>query len=192
MVLQAEAAKPKPNPHAATSSRPNALMSMEESRARQIRTQKFPILWKVDPEVKVDRVEVRLEDQQVLVFQNNRVVGKSPISSGRDGYTTPSGSFTVLEKSKDHRSGEYGSFVNNQGKVVNANAEAGQTPPEGCTYVPAEMPYFLRFTGGGIGLHLGFLPGYPASHGCVRIPRQFAENLFTVITLGTPIAVIQD
>jgi lipoprotein-anchoring transpeptidase ErfK/SrfK len=193
-VFEAEAAKirSKLDAHAKCSSRPNALFSMGEARARQIRTQNFPIMWKVDPERKVDRVEVRLEDQQVLVFQDDRVVGKSPISSGREDFPTPSGNFMILAKSKDHKSNLYGSFVNAQGKVVNSNAMAGQTPPPGCTYMPSPMPYFLRFTGDGVGLHSGFLPGYPASHGCIRIPRKFAENLFSVVTLGTPVAVLAD
>src|SRR5688572_27958244 len=83
--FEAEEAKirSKLDAHAKCSSRPNALFSTGEARARQIRSQNLPIMWKVEPERKVDRVEVRLEDQQVLVFQDDRVVGKSPISSGR-------------------------------------------------------------------------------------------------------------
>jgi L,D-transpeptidase catalytic domain len=72
---------------------------------------------------------------------------------------------------------------------VNPNATPGSHIPPGCHYTPAPMPYFMEFSKY-VGMHAGFLPGYPASHGCVRMPRDLAAEFFARVHVGTPVKVI--
>ncbi len=146
--------------------------------------------WEVDETKPITRMEVRLKEQKAYGYQGEKLVMVTDVSSGREGFATKLGSYTVLEKDKNHHSSLFGSFVSAQGKVVNLNAEAGQKPPEGCHYEPSPMFFFLRLSWEGLGLHAGFLPGYAASHGCVRLPHALAEKLFKVVPLGTPVEVI--
>jgi len=105
---------------------------------------------------------VSLDEQRAYVYRNGIAIGVSTISSGKAGKEKPTGVFTILQKNKDHRSNLY----NN-----------------------APMPYMQRLTWDGIALHGGHLPGYPASHGCVRLPQAFAENLFGITRNGDTVVV---
>jgi len=105
---------------------------------------------------------VSLDEQRAYVYRNGIAIGVSTISSGKAGKDTPTGVFTILQKNKDHRSNLY----NN-----------------------APMPYMQRLTWDGIALHGGHLPGYPASHGCVRLPQAFAEKLFGITRFGDSVVV---
>ena len=105
---------------------------------------------------------VSLDEQLAYVYRNGIAIGVSTISSGKSGKDTPTGVFTILQKNKDHRSNLY----NN-----------------------APMPYMQRLTWDGIALHGGHLPGYPASHGCVRLPQAFAEQLFGITRRGDTVVV---
>ncbi len=105
---------------------------------------------------------VSLDEQRAYVYRNGIAIGVSTISSGKPGKDTPTGVFTILQKNKDHRSNLY----NN-----------------------APMPYMQRLTWDGIALHGGALPGYPASHGCVRLPHPFAEKLFAITRNGDTVVV---
>ncbi|WP_246192154.1 L,D-transpeptidase [Pseudoxanthomonas sangjuensis] len=105
---------------------------------------------------------VSLDEQRAYVYRNGLAIGVSTISSGKAGKETPTGVFTILQKNKDHRSNLY----NN-----------------------APMPYMQRLTWDGIALHGGALPGYPASHGCVRLPLAFAEKLFAETRNGDTVVV---
>lgn len=107
-------------------------------------------------------VLVSVPGQWVVVYRNGTRIGMSSCSTGKPGHTTPAGVFVILQKDKDHHSSKY----NN-----------------------ASMPYMERLTWQGVALHAGNLPGYPASHGCVRLPLEFAKLLFGVTTLGTPVIV---
>jgi L,D-transpeptidase-like protein len=107
-------------------------------------------------------VYVDLRRQRATVYRNGVRIGVSTISSGKDGYETPTGVFTILEKDKDHRSR---------------------------TYDDAPMPYQQRLTWKGVALHAGNLPGFPASHGCVRLPMEFAKRLFTVTPMGGTVVI---
>ncbi|MBF9032419.1 L,D-transpeptidase family protein [Rhodobacterales bacterium HKCCE3408] len=101
-----------------------------------------------------------IPEQRVHVYRNGIRIGVSTCSTGRPGHETPTGVFTVLQKDADHRSS---------------------------TYNNAPMPNMNRLTWDGIALHAGNLPGYPASHGCVRLPLEFSRLLFEVTHVGTPI-----
>ena len=105
---------------------------------------------------------VSLDQQLAYVYRNGIAIGMSTISSGKPGKDTPTGVFTILQKNKDHRSNLY----NN-----------------------APMPYMQRLTWDGIALHGGTLPGYPASHGCVRLPQEFAAKVYGITRTGDTVVV---
>jgi hypothetical protein len=92
-------------------------------------------------------------------------------------------------KDFDHRSRSFGSVFDAHGRVVNSNATPGSHIPPGGRYRPAPMPYFMEFSPA-VGMHAGYLPGYPASHGCVRMPRDLAAGFFERVHIGTPVTVV--
>lgn len=121
--------------------------------------------WVWAPEVAPDGpvlVYVDLSKQVGIVYRNGVRIAATTVSTGKDGYDTPTGVFTILQKDKDHRSS---------------------------TYNNAPMPYQQRLTWDGIALHAGGLPGYPESHGCVHLPYNFARELFAVTDLGITVVV---
>jgi lipoprotein-anchoring transpeptidase ErfK/SrfK len=133
-------------------------------------------------------VEIDLQEQRAYLLQNGRPVLASPISSGRYGHLTKTGSFRVLEKERSHYSSMYGKIVDGRGNTVVADADADMQVPRGGRFIPAPMNYFMRFDGAD-GMHAGYLPGYPASHGCVRMPEQYAIAFFSAVQVGTPVTV---
>ena len=133
-------------------------------------------------------VEIDLEEQRAYLLQNGRPVLASPISSGRYGHLTETGSFKVVEKERNHYSSIYGKIVDAYGRTVVADADVDMQVPRGCRFVPAAMPYFMRFHGSD-GMHAGYLPGYPASHGCVRMPEELAIAFYQAVDVGTPVTV---
>ena len=133
-------------------------------------------------------VEIDLEAQTAYVLQNGRPILATPISSGRNGHLTERGAFTILEKERSHYSSMYGKIVDARGNTIVADADADMRVPPGGKFIPAPMHYFMRFNGAD-GMHAGYLPGYPASHGCVRMPEQYAIALFDLVTVGTPVTV---
>ncbi len=133
-------------------------------------------------------VEIDLQEQQAYLLRDGRKILESPISSGRANHRTPTGSFQVIEKDLDHHSTLYGKIVDRQGNTIVSNADADMAVPRGAKFVNAPMHYFMRFNGS-VGMHAGYLPGYPASHGCVRMPRQFAIAFYNAVEVGTPVTV---
>jgi hypothetical protein len=133
-------------------------------------------------------VEIDLQEQTAYLLQNGRPVLASPISSGRYGLLTRTGSFKILEKERTHYSSMYGKMVDARGNTIVADADADMAVPRGGKFIPAPMHYFMRFTGAD-GMHAGYLPGYPASHGCVRMPQQYAIAFFNSLSVGTPVTV---
>jgi len=133
-------------------------------------------------------VEIDLQEQRAYLLQNGRPVLASPISSGRYGHLTKGGSFKILEKERNHSSSMYGKIVDAYGNTVVADADADMSIPRGGKFIPAPMHYFMRFDGAD-GMHAGYLPGYPASHGCVRMPEQYAIAFFNSVDVGTPVTV---
>jgi lipoprotein-anchoring transpeptidase ErfK/SrfK len=97
-----------------------------------------------------------------------------------------------LEKQAVKSSNKYGSVVNSSGNIVKSNATAGvHSVPAGGRFVGAPMPYWMRLTSYGVGMHAGPIPnpGSPASHGCIRLPPEMAETLFSVVEVGTPVTI---
>lgn len=135
------------------------------------------------------KIVIDLSEQRVRYFKGGQLVGISPISSGREGYGTHVGQFRIIEKDLNHRSSVYGSYVDGHGNVIQDDVDTRRDArPPGATYVGASMRYFMRITGG-IGMHEGYLPGYPASHGCIRLPTQMASVFYNATPLGTPVEI---
>jgi hypothetical protein len=108
---------------------------------------------------------IDLTTQRVLVYRGAVPIAASTISSGSEGRETPTGAFAILQKEVFHRSG---------------------------TYDDAPMPYMQRLTDKGVAMHAGNLPGYSASHGCIRLPKDFAKLLYGITEIGTPVTIIDE
>ncbi|MBV8685163.1 MAG: L,D-transpeptidase family protein [Alphaproteobacteria bacterium] len=108
------------------------------------------------------KVLVSLSQQKAWVFRDGLLLATSPVSTGKSGHETPLGRFRILQKKVHHRSNRYSN---------------------------APMPYMQRLTNYGIALHAGHLPGYPASHGCIRLPPAFARRLYALTDFGTRVTV---
>jgi L,D-transpeptidase catalytic domain len=134
-------------------------------------------------------VIINLTEQTAYLIQNGRLAFVSPIASGKEGWGTPIGSFRVISKDMNHQSGNFGLVTDGYGRIVNPNATPASYVPPGCRYQSAPMPYFMEFRKY-VGMHAGFLPGYPASHGCVRMPKDLAAEFFARVQVGTPVKVI--
>ncbi|MDX2343320.1 MAG: L,D-transpeptidase family protein [Acidimicrobiia bacterium] len=140
----------------------------------------------------VSRVVVSIDEQRARFYDGDEQIGWSTVASGVSKHATPVGHFEVLEKVEKKKSNLYGKIYNKQGKVVKSNAKMGEDKiPPGGRFDGAKMPYFMRLTYDGIGLHAGPIPrpGRPASHGCIRMPKQMAPILYEHVTNGTPVTV---
>lgn len=111
------------------------------------------------------RIVAVLDIQRIYVFDGSTLVAFSTMSSGKKGHATPTGSFPILQKNIDHKSNLYND---------------------------APMPYMQRLTWDGIALHAGHIPGYPASHGCLRLPMPFAKSLFGITKMNQVVTILPD
>ena len=135
------------------------------------------------------RVLVSIAKQRAFLMVGDEIYIDTPVSTGKRAGMTPTGSFTVQEKERDHRSSLYGEFVDRRGRTVRSGVSLKvDSAPSGTHYVGAPMKWFSRFNGA-IGMHVGILPGYPASHGCVRLPEAIAPLIYEKVKVGTPIEV---
>jgi lipoprotein-anchoring transpeptidase ErfK/SrfK len=136
------------------------------------------------------RVVVSISKQRAYLLAGDQIAIDTPISSGKRAGMTPTGSFSVLQKDKDHRSNIYGDFKDKAGRTVRGGVSVRiDSAPSGTRFVGAPMKWFMRLTGDGVGMHIGILPGYPASHGCIRMPPQSAEMFYNKVRVGTPVEV---
>lgn len=134
-------------------------------------------------------IKIKLTEQKAYFYKGGQLVGISQLSTGREGLGTPTGSYKIIQKDRDHVSNLYGDYVDSAGNVVVANIDVTKDPkPPGTRFKGAPMPYFMRIVSG-IGMHAGYLPGYPASHGCIRMPEFMAENFFRNVSVGTPVTI---
>ncbi len=134
-------------------------------------------------------IKISLGEQRAYFYKSGALVGISQLSTGREGLNTPHGKFSVIQKDINHVSSLYGDYVDAAGNVVKANVDVNKDPkPPGTHFKGAPMPYFMRVTQG-IGLHAGYLPGFPASHGCIRMPEFMAESFFKSVSVGTPVTI---
>lgn len=149
-----------------------------------------PSFWYAEQVTGRPAIEIRLGEQMVYLFKGGQLAGGSPISSGMEGYDTRPGSYRVIEKDIGHKSSIYGDYEDMHGNVVMQNIDnrVNRRPP-GTRFEGAKMYYFMRIYGG-VGMHQGYLPGYAASHGCIRLPGHMAEKFFRATPVGTPVRVI--
>jgi len=108
---------------------------------------------------------VSLPEQRAYVYRNGVRIGVATVSTGKPGFETPTGVFTILQKKRDHYSN---------------------------LYDDAPMPFMQRLTWSGVALHAGRIPGYPASHGCVRLPAVFAEKFYDVTRHGMTVVIVDE
>ena len=135
-------------------------------------------------------VQISLSKQRVYFLVGGTVAVDSPISSGRRPGWTPKGEFSVLEKDPNHQSTLYGDFVDGGGRIVRSGVcTRVDLAPSGQCFRGASMKYFMRLTPEGVGMHAGILPGYPASHGCIRLPLEVAKIIYSKVCLNTPVTV---
>ncbi|MCP3735082.1 L,D-transpeptidase family protein [Sphingomonas sp. RP10(2022)] len=119
-------------------------------------------LWNDSASLEPVSIVISIPDQKAYVYRGEVLIAASTVSTGKDGKDTPLGVFPILQKSEKHKSNLYDS---------------------------APMPFMQRLTWDGVAIHAGMNPGFPASHGCIRVPTEFAKRLFAVTTRGTPVLV---
>ena len=119
-------------------------------------------LWNDNATLEPVSIVISIADQKAYVYRGEMLIGASTVSTGKDGKDTPLGVFPILQKSEQHRSN---------------------------LYDDAPMPFMQRLTWDGVAIHAGNNPGFPASHGCIRVPTAFAKKLFGVTNKGTPVLV---
>ena len=132
---------------------------------------------------------INLREQRAVLTQGGVSVAETSISTGREGHATPVGNFHVIRKDIDHRSSLYGEYVDAGGRVVMTNVDVRiNARPPNSHYLGAAMPYFVEFSPG-LGLHEGHRPGYPASHGCVRLSSWRAKQFYNAVKIGTSVTI---
>lgn len=137
-------------------------------------------------------IVIDLSEQQASFYKGNKLVGVSAISSGREGYGTPTGQYKITQKNPNHVSNLYGDYVNAQGDVLVRNVAYKKDPmPPGARFAGSPMPYFMRLGRTAVGLHQGFLPGVPDSHGCIRMPERMVKIFFEQAPPGTPVTIVE-
>jgi lipoprotein-anchoring transpeptidase ErfK/SrfK len=134
-------------------------------------------------------VRIDLTRQTAYLVENGRVALISPIASGKEGWGTPTGKFRIISKDLNHVSADFGLIVDAYGRTIDPNATPSTPVPPGCRYMPAPMPNYMQL-GPYFGMHGGYLPGYPASHGCVRMPSDLAAEFFARVQVGTSVEIV--
>jgi lipoprotein-anchoring transpeptidase ErfK/SrfK len=135
-------------------------------------------------------IVVSLSRQRLYVKAGDELAIDSPVSSGKKARPTPSGTFPILQKDPDHHSNVYGNYVDSRGRVVRGGISALiDSAPSGTHFEGAPMTWFMRLTWEGVGMHVGILPGYAASHGCIRLPSEVAHDLYVKVNVGTVVRV---
>ncbi len=137
------------------------------------------------------KIRINLSEQRANYTRGGRDIGWSYVATGKEGHGTPSGSYRITEKIVDKYSNRYGWIEDEWGNVTNGDAKPSTRVAPGERYVPAPMPYWMRLTSTGIGMHAGVIPrpGETASHGCIRLPKELAPMLFETISVGTPVSI---
>src|SRR5262249_18358118 len=115
--------------------------------------------------LQVPLIAISIADQRLTLYDNSVPVRHAPVSTGMAGHPTPTGIFSVIQKERFHRSNIYSN---------------------------APMPFMQRITWSGVALHAGVLPGYPASHGCIRMPNDFAVRLYGLTRMGARVIIARN
>jgi lipoprotein-anchoring transpeptidase ErfK/SrfK len=139
------------------------------------------------------KIEIDLSEQKARVYKvaegQRQVVIETRVSTGKSGHSTPTGTYRISEKLVEKRSSLYGTWLDSSGQTVPSSGEVGNRPAGATTFVGAEMPYWMRINGG-IGMHIGYVPNGPASHGCIRVPSSVQPLIYSKVGVGTTVSVI--
>lgn len=148
--------------------------------------------WHEDGGMGQVNVSIDLSDQIATIRRGDREIGWCFVATGLEGRSTRPGSYRITEKIVDKHSNKYGWIENEFGEVTDDDASPGDRLQPGEVYKPAPMPYWMRLTDYGIGMHVGNIPrpGEPASHGCIRMPKEFVPTLFDMVKVGTPVKIV--
>jgi lipoprotein-anchoring transpeptidase ErfK/SrfK len=137
------------------------------------------------------KIVVHVGEQKAYFYKGKHVVGESPVSTGKPGFSTPPGHYRVVSKDRDHVSSEFGDYVDDYGNVVRSNIDVRKDRrPPGAHFDGARMPYAMFFNGG-YAMHQGYVPPFAASHGCIRVPKGMAQPFFENAPEGTPVVVTE-
>jgi lipoprotein-anchoring transpeptidase ErfK/SrfK len=137
------------------------------------------------------RIIVHIGEQKGYFYKGKTLVGETTVSTGKPGFSTPPGRYTVLSKSPDHVSSIFGDYVDEYGYVVRSNVDSRKDRrPKGTHFDGARMPYAMFFRGG-YAMHQGYVPPFAASHGCIRLPGQMAVRFFENAPVGTSVTVTE-
>ena len=135
-------------------------------------------------------VKIDLSDQRGFLLVNGEVAMDYRVSTGRSSHKTPTGSYKITEKIRDKRSNLYGRIVNSAGKTVKSGADSRKhSVPAGGKFIGASMPYWMRLTNSGIGMHQGKVGRRYASHGCIRTHANAISTVFSKTKVGTPVII---
>ncbi|MES2920708.1 MAG: L,D-transpeptidase family protein [Verrucomicrobiota bacterium] len=136
-------------------------------------------------------VDIDLSEQIAIYKRGDRLIGWSFVSTGKEGHATATGNYTITEKLPIKHSDRYGWIADAAGNVTNGDAKPSTPVPPGDHYTPAPMHYWMRVTSYGVGMHAGEIPrpGEAASHGCIRLPRDFVPKLYEVTKIGTQVKI---
>lgn len=136
------------------------------------------------------RIRISLNDQRAYVYAGDELLIDTPVATGSPAHPTPTGSFKIMEKKREHASTLYGDFVDASGKIVRAGVDSRRdAAPPGSVYRGTAVPYWQRLTSDGVGMHVGMLPGYAASHGCIRFPAAVQPRIYEKTRIGTPVTI---
>lgn len=141
------------------------------------------------------RVEISLGEQKARLYRvadgQKQLAIEAAISTGREGSSTPVGNFSVLEKLPQKNSTLYGSWVDsNTGALLQGDGDSRRPPSGGSPeFQGSPMPYWLRITPDGVGMHVGYVASYPASHGCIRVSRRVQPLIYGKVRVGTPVTI---
>lgn len=137
------------------------------------------------------RIVVHIGEQKAYFYKGKTLVAETTVSTGKPGFGTPPGHYTVLTKSADHVSSLFGDYVDSSGHVVRSNVDSRKDrQPKGTHFDGARMPYAMFFRGG-YAMHQGYVPPFAASHGCIRLPGRMAALFFEHASVGTPVTVTE-
>ena len=139
------------------------------------------------------RVEIILSLQRARIYKDDEIALDYPIASGRKTFPTPPGRYRIVEKvQRKKQSNLYGTIYDSEGNIYKNDADITEDEvPEGGEFQGAAMPYWMRLTWKGLGMHQGKVPRYPASHGCVRIPSKVASEIYASLSVGTPVSIVR-
>ncbi len=135
------------------------------------------------------KIVVHIGEQKAYFYKGKSLVGETTVSTGKPGFSTPPGHYTVVSKDTGHVSTVFGDYVDDYGNVVRSNIDSRKDrQPSGTHFDGARMPYAMFFRGG-YAMHQGYVPPFAASHGCIRLPGEMAVRFFENAPVGTPVTV---